>query len=225
MSGMIGDDAVIGVGSMCRRRSGGDDGIVSVVERLDRELPRNVRLHLFGLKSDGAEAVAMLTPRVASIDSQAYGVTARMEANARRAVDPSFSKSNLFVAGIMEKWWTGQVHRMERGSRATLQTSLPMPAPCEPGPETVFDALILRAKAEINQMIECDELDADELCSDAMLIAWVQDWYDDLPEGTRPSDPYVGRHQLPDFGKTGSSPVDPSLLHPSIRGESMEAEA
>src|SRR3546814_10637388 len=92
---MIVDERIIGVGSMCRRAVGGDDGIVSIVDALHRRLPRGIRLHLFGLKSDGAECVADLDGRVASIDSQAYGFRARAIANERRKDDPSFSKSNV----------------------------------------------------------------------------------------------------------------------------------
>src|SRR3546814_4054981 len=65
LEGMIGDERIIGVGSMCRRAVGGDDGIVSIVDALHRRLPRGIRLHLFGLKSDGAECVADLDGRVA----------------------------------------------------------------------------------------------------------------------------------------------------------------
>src|SRR3546814_17347874 len=89
---MIVDERIIGVGSMCRRAVGGDDGIVSIVDALHRRLPRGIRLHLFGLKSDGAECVADLDGRVASIDSQAYGFRARAIANERRKADPSFSQ-------------------------------------------------------------------------------------------------------------------------------------
>lgn len=217
MSGMIGDEAVIGVGSMCRRKAGGDNGIVAIVDQLDRRLPEGVRLHLFGLKSDGAEAVAMLSPRVASIDSQAFGVRARRIANDERARDPSFSKTNTFVAGVMETWWTNQVARMERGRGAVLQASLPMPPHPETPPRTIFDALLVRARAEMNQLIEDGELDADELCSDTTLLQWVQDWYDDLPDGVSPGDAYVGMDQLPDFASGFGTPMDPGLVHPSMR--------
>jgi hypothetical protein len=217
MSGMIGDHAVIGVGSMCRRRAGGDDGIVAIVDQLDRRLPQGVRLHLFGLKSDGAEAVAMLSPRVASIDSQAFGVRARRIANDERARDPSFSKTNAFVAGVMETWWTGQVARMERGRRAVLQASLPMPPAPETPPATVFDALMVRARAEMNQLIEDGELDHDELCSETTLLQWVQDWYDDLPDDVCPNDPYTGLEQLPAFSEGFGTPLDPALVHPAMR--------
>src|SRR3546814_12249416 len=108
---MVGDGRIFGVGAMGRRAVGGDDGIFSIVDALHRRLPRGIRLHLFGLKSDGAECVADLDGRVASIDSQAYGFRARAIANERRKDDPSFSKSNVFVAEVMEKWYRGQVAR------------------------------------------------------------------------------------------------------------------
>lgn len=218
MSGSIAEGKVIGVGSMCRRRTAGDDGIVAIVDRLDRELPRGVRLHLFGLKSDGAEAVAMLNARVASIDSQAYGVRARRLANDERRRDPSFSKSNAFVAGIMETWWRGQTARMARGSTATLQTSLPMPDAPETWPRTVWDALELRARAETNELIMAGELDASEMCGDNDLIAHVQMMMEDLPADVRASDPYTGLHQLPECARENwPCWVEPVDLHPAIR--------
>jgi len=218
MSGSIPEGTVIGVGSMCRRRTSGDDGIVAIVDRLDRELPTDVRLHLFGLKSDGAEAVAMLNARVASIDSQAYGVRARRLANDERRRDPSFSKSNAFVAGIMETWWRGQTMRMARGSNATLQTSLPMPDAPEAWPRTVWHALELRARAETNALIMDGELDAAELCGDNDLIAHVQMMIEDLPEEVDACDAYVGLHQLPESAQDNwPCRVEPVDLHPAIR--------
>lgn len=218
MSGSIPPGTVIGVGSMCRRPTEGDDGIVSVVDRLDRELPEGIRLHLFGVKSDGAEAVAMLRSRVASIDSQAYGVQARRLANDERRRDPSFSKSNAFVAGIMEKWWLRQTMRMERGATGTMQSSFAMPTSAESSPATVWDALELRARAETNALIMSGELDASEACSDASLIAHVQMMIEELDEDVSPSDPYVGIHQLPDQARRNSPcRVDTEDLHPSIR--------
>jgi hypothetical protein len=197
MHAMIGDEAVIGVGSMCRRKAGGDDGIVSIVDGLDRRLPKGVRLHLFGLKSDGAEAVAMLDPRVASIDSQAYGVSARRRASEIRKADPAFSKSNEFVAGIMAQWWTSQCARMARGAKATLQSSLPMFADAERRPASVYEALMIKARGEVNALIEQGEMEHDQIVSDSLLADWVQDWYEDLPDGVSPTDDYLGTHQLP----------------------------
>lgn len=218
MSSSIAPGTVVGVGSMCRRQTKGDDGIVSIVDRLDRELPDGVMLHLFGLKSDGAEAVAMLNHRVASIDSQAYGVRARRIANDERRRDPAFSKSNAFVASVMETWWTGQVARMHRANGAVLQTSLPMPPTPERWPATVWEALEMRVRAETNELIMSGELDASELCTDTSLVGGVQILMDDLPEGVAVGDPYVGLHQLPDSVRENfPCVVDPVDLHPAIR--------
>lgn len=226
MHGMIGDRAVIGVGSMCRRQSHGEQGIVAIVDRLDRELPKGVTLHLFGLKSDGAEAVAMLDSRVASIDSQAYGVRARRIANDRRRQDPTFSKSNEFVAEVMTAWWTGQVDRMRRGQAATLQTGLPLPPEEEPWPKTVWDALVLRTLAETNQMIEDGELAADEIVGDSHAVGGAQILMDSLPDGVSPSDPYVGIHQLPRSARSNwPFHVEEGLLHRAIRPDYPEEDA
>lgn len=218
MSSSIRPGDVIGVGSMCRRPTRGEDGIVAIVDRLDRELPKGVRLHLFGVKSDGAEAVAMLAHRVASIDSQAFGVRARRLANDERARDPSFSKTNAFVATVMENWWTTQNVRMARAKGAVLQTSLPMPAATEPAPRTVFDALVLRSRAETNELIMSGDLAPDEAVTHHDIEGDVQMMIEDLPDDVSATDAYVGLHQLPERARENwPIHVDPVWLHPSIR--------
>ena len=194
MSGMIGENRVIGVGSMCMRKTTGDDGIVAVVDALDRELPKGVKLHLFGLKSDGAEAVASLHDRVASIDSQAYGVTARKEANRRRQTDPEFSKSNAFVSGIMAKWYRGQKQRMANPRSKTIQAGFFFPSSEQP-PKTVMEALELHARRQINDLIEQGEMDHDRIICHHTLDGWVADWT--LPAGVSMMDPYISDDQLP----------------------------
>ncbi|WP_207461308.1 hypothetical protein [Azospirillum sp. SYSU D00513] len=137
----IDEYSVIGVGSMCTRHVNGLNGVVHIISVLDRYLPKGVRFHLFGLKSEAAEAVRGLEDRIASVDSQAYGTTARQLANrirtggrkARLSVpdtadlfgdvaspkaqplgNVSFSKTNAFVAGVMEQWATKQVRRLAK---------------------------------------------------------------------------------------------------------------
>lgn len=75
---------LIGVGSVCRRRLNGTDGIHAILDQLDRALPKHVGLHLFGVHS---EAIAELAdhPRVASYDSQAWGQDSRHIARTARA--------------------------------------------------------------------------------------------------------------------------------------------
>ena len=194
LSGMIGEDRVIGVGSMCRRKASGEDGIVAVVDALDRALPKGVRLHLFGLKSDGAEAVASLHDRIASIDSQAYGVSARKEANERRTADPAFSKSNEFVAGIMTRWYVGQSRRMADPKPRSVQTGFSF-ASHGIGPRTVLDAMELHARRQINELIENGDLASDQVVGHHMILEWMADW--PLPAGVRLMDPYITDDQLP----------------------------
>jgi hypothetical protein len=62
---------LIGIGSVCRRHLGGEDGIVNIVETLDRVLPKNTKFHLFGVKG-GAVKQFGSHPRFQSIDSMAW---------------------------------------------------------------------------------------------------------------------------------------------------------
>ena len=72
--------SLVGVGSMCRRQTDGPEGLLAVVERLDRVLPSHVKLHLFGVKADGCTALlreAASHDRIASVDSCAWDFAAR----------------------------------------------------------------------------------------------------------------------------------------------------
>ena len=110
---------LLGVGSMCRRHVEGQTGILQVVDALDRALPTDVRLHLFGLKSEGMAQVRG-HPRIASVDSQAYGVRAR-----QLALEGNHSKSEAFVASVMEGWYRDQAARLNRpGYRFREPTAL-----------------------------------------------------------------------------------------------------
>ena len=86
------DPPLVGIGSMCRRHTHGEHGVLHVLDKLDRAFGGSAsRWHLFGLKSQ-AIAVAAQHSRVASTDSQAYGVAARQDARKARA-----SKSDAMV--------------------------------------------------------------------------------------------------------------------------------
>src|SRR3546814_20911746 len=65
LEGMIGDERIIGVGSMCRRAVGGDEGLVSIDDALHRRLPRAIRLHVYGPNSEGLDCFADLHGRAA----------------------------------------------------------------------------------------------------------------------------------------------------------------
>jgi len=175
MEPMIGEERVIGVGSMCRRNTAGADGIVEIVTALDRRLPKGIKLHLFGLKGDGAEAVADLDDRVFSIDSQAFGVRARRIANDRRRENPEFSKTNAFVAEIMEAWYQNQVRRMGSPNPRPIQHSMDLAVGTSGRPRSNIEIAIERAHARINRLIEMGELDADQIVSHHMIEAMLSD--------------------------------------------------
>src|SRR3546814_6160062 len=90
---------LVGVGSMCRRPVHGADGLIAVVDRLDQILPMRTRLHLFGVKGDAIPYLTAFAHLVASIDSQAYGVSAR---NAARLCGQP--KTDRMVADHMVMW-------------------------------------------------------------------------------------------------------------------------
>ncbi len=98
------DSPLVGIGSMCRRHIHGEHGVLHVLDTLDRAFSGLASgWHLFGLKSQ-AIAVAAQHPRVASTDSQAYGVAARQDARKARA-----SKSDALVATTMARWHGQQI--------------------------------------------------------------------------------------------------------------------
>ena len=99
---------LVGVGSMCRRNVWGPDGLVAVVEALDAVLPPCVKLHLFGVKSDGLELLAG-HPRVASVDSMAWDVEAR---RIGRAGADGCTMAVRTTA--MRRWHGAQVARMAK---------------------------------------------------------------------------------------------------------------
>lgn len=152
--------ALLGVGSMCRRSLNGETGIVACVEAIDRELGDHpARLHLFGLK--GAAAAALRGhPRVASIDSQAYGVRAR-----RLAFEEGCSKTDVFLADVMEAWYRRlQARLAEPGWKRRLAPpgrsgSRPLLQPAG----TPFEDRLAAAREELRDLIASGELDYNDV--------------------------------------------------------------
>jgi hypothetical protein len=90
---------LVGVGSTCRRTRA---EIIAIIQLLDRELPRHVGLHLFGVKGSAIAALAG-HPRVASVDSMAWDFAARREKirdNTRFTLD--------YRIGHMQRWYRAQ---------------------------------------------------------------------------------------------------------------------
>lgn len=165
--GSLKPGALIGVGSMCRRDVHGPEGLIAVIDHLDQVLPAGVLLHAFGVKGSALPYLLPFAHRVASIDSQAYGVRARHAA--RRA---GVSKSDRFVADHLEHWLDAQHARLAARPLRLPQTLAAEP---EPSPSDPWEVAIARARGQIRALIEAGELDHDEVTA-----LWVEQWAADL---------------------------------------------
>ena len=188
-------DATIGVGSMCRRPTNGPNGALEIIAGLDDKLPRGITLHLFGVKSDAAEAAMAFGNRISSVDSQAYGTRARMIAGERRKEEPGFSKTDAFVAQVMQDWYRRQSERL--ASPRTFQRQPHLDLLEDQSTRTVLEALEQQARDEFNSLISEGALDFDQLVGGRMLEEDVMGRIPRLPSGVRPHDIYKGPWQLP----------------------------
>lgn len=159
--------SLVGVGSMCRRRIHGPEGLIAVVDHLDRILPRRTRLHLFGVKGDALPYLTAYDHRIVSIDSQAYGVSARNAA--RRRGRP---KTDHMVANHMEQWLRKQHARL---AHPTRRLPVPREVPLLIAPEDPWERAIVQARREIRDLIESGDLDHDEATA-----LWIEQWAADI---------------------------------------------
>lgn len=159
----VGPGRVVGVGSLCRRHVGGPEGLVAVIDRLDRTLPPDVRLHGFGVKGTVLSLLASFGDRVASIDSQAYGIAARREAYA--AGRP---KTGRLVAAHMQRW---TVRQHMRAARATpIQSLLDLRLPDCPSADR-WERALSQARRDIRALISDGEIAHDQITDH-----WVAQW-------------------------------------------------
>jgi len=89
----------MGIGSVCRRHLHGPDGLLVILNKLDRELPAGVRLHLFGVKGDAIRHLRDL-PRVQSVDSMAWDLAARREREGSSRIEDR--------SEAMRRWYLAQ---------------------------------------------------------------------------------------------------------------------
>lgn len=158
----------LGVGSMCRRHIHGSEGLLAVVELLDRRLPQGVRLHLFGVKGSALPALASFGERIASIDSQAYGVAARQSALASGR-----SKTNRFVADHMARWTSRQFDRLNEPARP-FQHMFELPA--EPQLHLdPWEQALASARQQIRDLVEQGEISFRQITE-----GWIAEWAADL---------------------------------------------
>jgi hypothetical protein len=158
---------VVGVGSMCRRAIGGPEGLVAVIAHLDRILPAGIRLHAFGVKGSALPYLRPFFPRIASIDSQAYGIAAR-----REAYRTGTSKTDTRVAEHLDRWTRRQILRLAEPARTIAIAS---PEAVETVPADPWEAAIAAARAEIRGLIESGDLDHHEVTE-----GWIEQWAADL---------------------------------------------
>lgn len=156
---------LVGVGSVCRRPIQGPDGILAILEALDAILPRHVRLHLFGVKSAALHALAS-HPRLASVDSMAWDVQARMERRTGR--DMAFRIKHM-------RAWADRQHAIAARPRVATGVQTMLFDPAELGAFSSDDALVLEALAlqyaELIMAGDIEYIDAAHACRHDGVIA------------------------------------------------------
>ena len=146
------DSPLVGIGSMCRRHTHGEHGVLHVLDTLDRAFSGSAsRWHLFGLKSQ-AIAVAARHPRVASTDSQAYGVAARQGARKARA-----SKSDALVAATMARCHGQQIAAIS--ARPPLPPNGTWISPVKDAPKGDIETRIAAAMEHLRALHEDGEIE------------------------------------------------------------------
>jgi hypothetical protein len=107
---------LVGIGSVCRRPVTGPEGILSVLGALDAALPPHVKLHAFGVKGSLLRHPEMgnFAHRLESIDSAAWDMRARKDAQERRKLDPSFSCDLEHRVAHMKRWYLRQTPPIQK---------------------------------------------------------------------------------------------------------------
>jgi hypothetical protein len=167
LGSIIRPGALVGVGSMCRRHIHGHEGLIAVIDHLDRILPAGIVLHAFGVKGTALPYLRPFEHRIASIDSQAYGISARRDAYRRR-----IPKTDGLVADHLERWVFEQTRRRRQTPRRMRVQPIPEDAPW---PSNRWESAIALAREEIRDLIESGDLDHDEIT-----LCWVEQWAADI---------------------------------------------
>jgi hypothetical protein len=135
---------LVGVGSVCRRDLSGKAGLLAIVEALDRALPPQTRLHLFGVKGSAIRRLAG-HPRIHSVDSMAWDKRARYAAVGRNDLTHRIARMRAWYARQVEPLpqeangrgsprdpgarWRQQVAREKRAGLGLRQVVLWLPEP------------------------------------------------------------------------------------------------
>lgn len=160
---------IVGIGSMCRREIHGPQGLLAVIEHLDRILPKSVRLHAFGVKGSALPWLKTFSHRIASIDSQAWALQAR-----HRALRLGVSKTDAFSADEMQRWLSAQHDILNQPPRRSEHSYAP-DLQLHERPSDPWQAAIAEARSQIRDLIESGDLDHDEISE-----GWIHQWAADL---------------------------------------------
>ena len=158
---------LIGIGSMCRRHVEDDEvGILRIVEALDRAFRgTKCRFHCFGLKTTWMSELRA-HPRVRSVDSQAWGMHARIDA--RKA---GISKSNAYLATVMADWYRDQLRYLRQPNYIFRTHPEPLRFATGRPPSSDLEARLAEAADEMRTLFEAGEIEWSD-----MTPARVLDW-------------------------------------------------
>lgn len=110
---------LVGMGSMCRRDPDDSEfGILAILDAVLPRLPRDMRLHLFGVKGNVMARLADI-PQIASFDSMAWDFGAR-----RDAFRGGYSNTNEHRIRAMVDWHHRHTRNLQQGAMPTAQLSL-----------------------------------------------------------------------------------------------------
>lgn len=115
---------LVGIGSVCRRQVHGADGLVAIIEALDRVLPKQTRFHAFGVKGSALQVVGK-HERLASIDSQAWDAACRF--------DHPRGRNMAVRTGYLQRWLDKNI-ALARGPQRPAPVVLGNFTASEPGP-------------------------------------------------------------------------------------------
>lgn len=150
IAGILTPCGTIGVGSMCRREIAGPEGLIAIIDHLDQILPAGIMIHAFGVKGTAIPYLLPFSHRIASVDSQAYGIAAR-----RHAFRHGVSKSDRMVADAMEQWLIAQRARLRHAPQHLAMAAL---HEADRPPDDPWERAIVKARAELRALIETGDL-------------------------------------------------------------------
>ena len=175
---------MVGIGSVCRRDVHGPNGVAAILAAVDDVLPRHVKVHLFGVKSEALAALGGHR-RLASVDSMAWDSAARAERRTGRDMD--FRIHHMAT-------WAGRQERIAASVRRVAVTPSSQPDPSRlchrpKGDDLVLEALALQY-ADLVMGGELDYRDAVHQChydgvvalAKLRLYGWSTSMLDDFNE-------------------------------------------